>query len=224
MANQEHKSPKPFHLIAGHVALDLVNTLDDRFGEDGPQELLSSYEDLLRFATQSELLTERQARKLKRSGASEAERLQVLKQVKELRETLAAVAYAQLNEEEPTEADLAALEACFKQASSQRHLIADNSQLTWTWRGLSRQIAAPLWLLAQAAADLLLSEEAAQLRSCASDTCRWLFLDTSKNHTRRWCDMKVCGNRMKARRFQVRQISSNSPSRSPIEPRQRTSG
>jgi len=33
--------------------------------------------------------------------------------------------------------------------------------------------------------------------------CRWLFLDTSKNHTRRWCDMKVCGNRIKARRFKA---------------------
>jgi len=207
MAIQKHKSAKPFQLISGHVALDLVNTLDDRFGQDGPEELLSTYEDLLRFATESELLTERQARKLKRSGAPEAERLQILNQARELRETLAAVAYAQLNEEEPSEAALAALEAFFKQAGAQRSLTADSLNVTWTWRGLSRQTAAPLWLLAQAAADLLLSEDAVQLRSCASDTCRWLFLDTSKNHTRRWCDMKVCGNRMKARRFQARQTN-----------------
>jgi predicted RNA-binding Zn ribbon-like protein len=84
-------------------------------------------------------------------------------------------------------------------------LSADQSQIAWSWRGLGRQVAAPLWLLAQEAADLLLSNRVAQLRSCASDTCRWLFLDTSKNHTRRWCDMKVCGNRMKARRFHARQ-------------------
>jgi predicted RNA-binding Zn ribbon-like protein len=42
------------------------------------------------------------------------------------------------------------------------------------------------------------------VRACGADTCRWLFLDTSRNHTRRWCDMKVCGNRMKARRFHER--------------------
>ncbi|WP_433983920.1 CGNR zinc finger domain-containing protein [Tunturiibacter empetritectus] len=62
----------------------------------------------------------------------------------------------------------------------------------------------PLWLIAQAAADLLLSQSTSQIRSCAAETCRWLFLDTSKNHTRRWCNMKICGNRMKARRFNSR--------------------
>jgi len=40
---------------------------------------------------------------------------------------------------------------------------------------------------------------------CAADDCAWVFLDTSKNHSRRWCDMKACGNRAKARRFNARQ-------------------
>ena len=61
-----------------------------------------------------------------------------------------------------------------------------------------------MWLLAQSAAELLTSASMEQVRACDADTCRWLFLDTSRNHTRRWCDMKVCGNRMKARRFQAR--------------------
>src|SRR5580698_8647726 len=98
--------PKPFELVAGHVALDLVNTLDNRFLNTGSEELLASYDDLLRFATESELLTERQARKLKRAEASEEERAVVLTQVKELRESLAAVAYAQLENEEIPEASL----------------------------------------------------------------------------------------------------------------------
>jgi predicted RNA-binding Zn ribbon-like protein len=56
-------------------------------------------------------------------------------------------------------------------------------------------------LLAQHALDLLLAKDQSRPHSCAADTCRWLFLDTSKNHTRRWCDMKICGNRAKARRY-----------------------
>jgi predicted RNA-binding Zn ribbon-like protein len=209
MAKNEDLDPRPFQLIAGHVALDLINTLDDRFIPGGTQELLASYDDLLRFATQSELLTERQARKLKRADALQTARTQVLNQVRELRETLAAVAYAQLDGKEIATSNLAILEEHFKQAGSHRHLIADQSanpsHLAWSWRGLGSQIAAPLSLLAQAAEELMLSDQATHLRSCSSDTCRWLFLDTSKNHTRRWCDMKVCGNRMKARRFQARQ-------------------
>jgi hypothetical protein len=58
--------------------------------------------------------------------------------------------------------------------------------------------------LAQSAARLVTSDEINRVRACASKTCRWLFIDASKNHSRRWCDMKICGNRMKARRFSAR--------------------
>jgi predicted RNA-binding Zn ribbon-like protein len=211
MAVGKNQSPKPFQLIAGDVALDLINTLDDRFSETGPEELLASYDDLLRFVTESGLLTERQARKLRSSEASQSERapvltqVKVLAQVKELREAAAEVVYARLDGKEISSASLELLEVHFKQAASHRYLTTEPAQLAWNWRGLGRQAAAPWWLLAQSTADLLLSEDASRIRSCASDTCRWLFLDTSKNHTRRWCDMKVCGNRMKARRFHARQ-------------------
>ena len=68
--------------------------------------------------------------------------------------------------------------------------------------GVGRRVwAAPALLLADLALNLLTEDPPADLHVCASDTCRWLFLDTSKNHTRRWCDMKICGNRAKARRY-----------------------
>jgi predicted RNA-binding Zn ribbon-like protein len=59
-------------------------------------------------------------------------------------------------------------------------------------------------MLAQAGCELMTSPDLHRLRACGNETCRWLFLDTSKNRTRRWCDMKICGNRMKARRFHAR--------------------
>jgi predicted RNA-binding Zn ribbon-like protein len=208
MPSHDKSDPRPFQLLAGHPALDLVNTLDNRFAEAGRLELLTDYDDLLRFAVESQLLTERQAKKLKRADASQVARAQALRRTKELREALADVAYAQVEEREILEASVAVLEEHFKQAGNHRHLAAnklDKLGVAWQWQGLGREIDAPWWLLAQAASDLLLSGSAARIRSCASDTCRWLFLDTSKNHTRRWCDMQVCGNRMKARRFQARQ-------------------
>jgi len=69
---------------------------------------------------------------------------------------------------------------------------------------VERQAEIPLWMLAQAASDLLVSSDAELVKDCGDPTCRWLFLDVSKNHTRRWCDMKTCGNRMKARRHHAR--------------------
>jgi predicted RNA-binding Zn ribbon-like protein len=62
-----------------------------------------------------------------------------------------------------------------------------------------------LWPLASSAIDLLTSEKLKKVRMCDAETCAWLFLDESRNHSRRWCDMKVCGNREKARRHYQRE-------------------
>jgi predicted RNA-binding Zn ribbon-like protein len=63
-----------------------------------------------------------------------------------------------------------------------------------------------LWPIASSAADLLTSERLKKVRLCEAKTCTWLFLDESRNHSRRWCDMKVCGNREKARRHYQREL------------------
>ena len=55
------------------------------------------------------------------------------------------------------------------------------------------------------AVELLTSPRRERVRTCGAETCLWLFLDTSKNGSRRWCDMNQCGNRTKARRFYRRQ-------------------
>jgi predicted RNA-binding Zn ribbon-like protein len=83
-------------------------------------------------------------------------------------------------------------------------LTSSGLQLTWLSQG---DPDLPLWLLTQSATELLTSEAIHSIRDCADPSCRWLFLDTSKNHSRRWCDMKICGNRMKARRFKAQHNS-----------------
>jgi predicted RNA-binding Zn ribbon-like protein len=66
---------------------------------------------------------------------------------------------------------------------------------------VSELLAPVLW----SAADLVLAPATAPLRCCANPQCRWLFLDTSKGATRRWCAMSACGNRAKVRRHAQRQ-------------------
>jgi predicted RNA-binding Zn ribbon-like protein len=61
-----------------------------------------------------------------------------------------------------------------------------------------------LWPIVDAAADLLVRGEPERIKTCGSATCGWLFLDLSRNRSRRWCDMKDCGNRAKARRHYAR--------------------
>jgi predicted RNA-binding Zn ribbon-like protein len=211
-----------FDLSGGHPALDLVNSLDNRFRHDGPNEILVGYGELLRFLGESALLDTRQIRLLGKGAAGEAA-ARTLRSVRELREAAAGVFYAALEQQAPAPADLKTLERHILEASQHRELrwcapgaqghqhehagSSGHANIRWQWADSGADPDLALWVLSQSVSDLLLSEDMTRIRTCAVDTCRWLFLDTSKNHTRRWCNMKVCGNRMKARRFQARRES-----------------
>jgi predicted RNA-binding Zn ribbon-like protein len=204
--------PAPFQLLAAHPVLDLVNTRDDRFVAAGSIELLRDYADLLRFAEQAGLLNQSRVRELARlknyPAASEAFAAAI-----QLREALASVLYgALMRARVPSAEDMGSLERAFLEADQHQKLVwhstlapsAQSARAGWEWRKSGNDPQLPVWILARSAAQLLTSSAMNHVRVCDSETCRWLFLDTSKNHTRRWCDMKICGNRTKARRFQAR--------------------
>jgi predicted RNA-binding Zn ribbon-like protein len=197
-----------FQLVGAHPALDLVNTLDWRFRSTGPEELLSNYDDLLRFVVQSELLEARQVREITRhSGKSET--AQALQQCHALREAAADLLYAAVEGRKPPDAALVLLDTMFKQSHTHQDLSWDQFRLRWRWPSDITDAGLPVWMLSRCVEQLLVSEDMHRLRVCENPDCRWLFLDTSKNHTRRWCDMKVCGNRMKARRFKAQHRIAN---------------
>jgi predicted RNA-binding Zn ribbon-like protein len=194
----------PFQLLASHPALDFVNTLDDRFDAAGPRELLESYSDLLAFAAQSALLGSREVGALvARAGSARAAK--TLVRARALREALAAVVYRLVdNDTAPLADSLGILERYFKEAQAHQDLEWKRGEASWQWGRFATDLELPLWAVAGSAMGLLTSPDVRHVHACQSDTCRWVFLDTSKNHSRRWCDMKTCGNRMKARRFQAR--------------------
>jgi predicted RNA-binding Zn ribbon-like protein len=194
--------PVPFQLYAGHPALELVNTLDSRFTPNA-REMIPAYGDLLRLCMQLGLLTAEQSRKLARS-VEDRDAQRVLASAVELREALAVVLYGQIDGAKVSPAKVESLERYFHDAARHRTLRPTDRQWIWSWAGAEQQAEIPVWKLAQAASDLMVSSDVQWIKDCGDPACRWLFLDTSKNHTRRWCDMKTCGNRMKARRFQAR--------------------
>jgi predicted RNA-binding Zn ribbon-like protein len=191
---------RAFELIAGHPALDLVNTLDWRFRDNGPEELLASYDDLLRFAAQSNLVTGKQIRAMLRHS-TQAAAASALISCRELREAAAEIFYASVDSQTPPASQIKSIERFFKQAREHQLLSWSGSRLAWEWAEDGPDL--PVWMLSVSTARLMLSDEMRLLRACEKPDCRWLFLDTSKNHSRRWCDMKICGNRMKARRFKA---------------------
>jgi predicted RNA-binding Zn ribbon-like protein len=190
---------KPFKLNAEHVVLDFVNTLDDRYLPAGPRELLPTYADLLRFCRQAGVLANAEAARLGALPGTSQEK--GLRSAIKLRERLARVFYRCLEGRTPSAEDRIALEHWSIACARHRELHWTDGRFIWTWKALAGDPETPALLLAEHALDLLIADELPRLHACASGTCRWLFLDTSKNRTRRWCDMKTCGNRAKARRF-----------------------
>jgi predicted RNA-binding Zn ribbon-like protein len=205
-------APKPFELLADHPVLDFINTRDDRFAARGGSEKLSSYADLLRFSEQAGLLDARQVRALCRRKESPAA-ARALKHAHVLRESLAAAFYEELGgSKKPSARSLKLLQAHLRAAAAHQELTWQKTpasaggvalRAAWRWGEHAAQLMLPVWILAQAAESLLTSRQLELVHQCRSETCRWLFLDSSRNHSRRWCDMRVCGNRVKARRFRA---------------------
>lgn len=186
-----------FDRCAGHVALDFANTVSRRHTET-PIERLPSYAELVSFAEQTELLDRPGARRLVAWAHTHArEAAAILRRAVALRDALFDVFVAAVRGERPLRTDL----AVFNEAMSRVHL---GQELAWEWADGPEAPDALLAPIVRSAADLLTGDGRERVRLCEAPDCVWLFVDTSKNRTRRWCDMKQCGNRMKARRFYER--------------------
>ena len=194
-----------FQLTGRHVGLDFVNTVDNRLSQEKKIDNLRSYRDLVGFAEQTELVTTSQAHQLLRIGKrNQGGAEKALQQAIRLREALFEI-FAAAAEKRPHPSALAQLNAVLEDAGGRRELVAQQGCFHWRWAGIAENLESILWPIAYEAAQLLASGNLDYVRRCAAEDCGWLFLDKSKSHSRRWCDMKSCGNRDKARRFYERQ-------------------
>jgi predicted RNA-binding Zn ribbon-like protein len=203
------RRPPRFELIAGALCLDFVNTLDDRPSSE-PQELLKHYVDLARFAEDTGILDTAQVdRLMERSYVAVDAAQRALAAAIEMREAMNAVFVAIVNKRPVPAAALMTLNQYVQAAAHHSQLVpvqlaAGKGRFEWRFNGLPVNFETPLWPIARSAAELLTSDQLPFVRACASKTCQWLFLDVSKNHRRRWCDMTKCGNRAKFQRFYAR--------------------
>jgi predicted RNA-binding Zn ribbon-like protein len=202
------RRPPRFELTGGILCLDFVNTLDDR-PSDHPKELLGSYVDLVRFAEDTGTLPLTEVERLfTLSEAAPEKARRVLADAVELREAMFAVFSAVIAKRAAPTAALATLNGYIQLAAQRTILAPTKGGFGWRFDSYGRSGAgfdAMLWPIIRSAADLLASDNLAFVRACSSPTCRWFFLDTSKNHRRRWCSMKLCGNRTKVQKFYARQ-------------------
>ncbi len=195
---------RQFQLKGGALCLDFANTIDDR-GRPDPVELLGDYDDLIAFGRQTGILTAANAHQLAGSaGSGNIETRALLARARTLRDALYQLfATLAAGKAAPRDA-LGVIQREFARLAPHVGLTTGATRFIWQWSGPPASLERLLWAVLHSALDLLTSGAYRHISVCESRTCRWLFLDTTRNHSRRWCDMTVCGNRAKARRYYKR--------------------
>jgi predicted RNA-binding Zn ribbon-like protein len=175
---------------------------------------LASFEEIAGWAHEARLIDEQTAWELSRAvTARRVEGLTVLRRAKAFREAAHGILTALSERHTPPSAVLETLNRELGRAMENATLATYRGDLQWSWRAGEKALERILWPIVLAVADLLTSPDVKRVHKCASPTCGRLFLDTSKNGSKRWCDMKTCGNRAKVRLHRQRRADGLPPVR-----------
>jgi len=191
-------------LVGGIACLNFANTSSGR-GTSRHLEHLRSYDLLLTWTEHAGLLTPAQRQSLSDLAALQpAAAARVLRQALGLREAIYATAEALAHRTTPAATELLTLNQLLSRAMSQATIRPDASGFAWDWSDAEPALDRPLWPIARSAAELLTGPAHEHVKQCPGAHCGWVFLDLTKNHRRRWCEMEVCGSRAKVRRYRER--------------------
>ena len=203
-------------LIGGVLCLDFVNTVDPRHAPDR-REYLDSYPALVAWGQHAAAIDTAVAERLLETAAKQpAEAQRVVQRAITLREALYPIFAHAADRQPPAREDLDSLHGELAIAMTHLRVRWAPAGFTWGWEHARPGLDRVLWPLAQSAADLLVRGPLGRVRECpGAGNCGWLFLDLSKNASRRWCEMRSCGNRDKVRRHHARARASTPAKPSP---------
>jgi predicted RNA-binding Zn ribbon-like protein len=213
--NNTEKHAGNLSLLGGRLCLDFVNTLDWR-GTDQPVEYLHTYHDFVVWSRYVGMISDREAERLLR--LAEIDSLggrAVVRDAIELRETIHRIFSTIAGGMPVAEQDLLIFNRYLGTAMQSSEIIQQDQHFVWDTNGDLEKLDWVLNPLVRSAADLLVSPELRRVKKCGDPGCGWLFLDTSRNLSRRWCDMRDCGNRAKASRFYKRKNKTRPVTSSP---------
>jgi predicted RNA-binding Zn ribbon-like protein len=182
------------------LCIDFVNTVNWH-ASSHPEEGLKSYSDLISWSKHLGLISETTTQELLFEATARPEEAQkALDKALSLRECIYRFFLAHLKMVISPPTDLVQLNDVLSDWFAKLCLEQQGGGFGWVWKGDTLRLDSILGPIAQSAASLLCSSELSRVGICADENgCGWLFFDTSRNHSRRWCDMQGCGNRAKAR-------------------------
>ncbi len=190
-------------LLGGSLCLDFVNTVD-RSQKGYTEDWLVDYTALVAWGQYVQIVTPDTARQILDLAHQEPDlAIQAWREAIALRETIHRLFTAIAAQKPLSSEDLAIFNSHLHKSLRQLQvvpnpLISHPLSCIWEWKGIHLEMI--LWLVVRSTAELLTTPFIAKVRACAAPDCGWIFVDISRNHRRRWCDMESCGNRSKAQR------------------------
>jgi predicted RNA-binding Zn ribbon-like protein len=195
-----------FDFEAGALCLDFANTVDWH-ASDHPQDRLHDYFDLIAWAEAAALLPPDQADYLRQMAEEKPQQAEtIFARAIRLRGAIYRL-FVDVSEQGTFhDEDLALLNEALSESLAHLQLVPSAAGFDWDWAKEMLGFDHILWPVARSAGELLASDKLERVSQCADDRgCGYLFVDTSRNRSRRWCSMESCGNRAKAQRHYHRQ-------------------
>lgn len=191
-------------LVAGDLALDFANSESGR-GHPSHQDHFQSPADVADWLAHAGALDATNADHLRARLARDAAfGAALFAKTRRLRDDVHAIGAAVARNVPAPDAALASLAARHARCLAYAALVPRAGRRQWRWTAEAAPLEAALGPVALAAVTLLTDRDAARVKECGGLGCGWLFYDATKNGRRRWCEMKVCGNRAKQRRLAAR--------------------
>ncbi len=197
-------------LSGGHLCLDFVNTVEPRVGNN-PHDVLTTYADLVLWGHYVGLLSEEKANTLlKEAQSRQKDATAVFAKAMNLREAIYSIFSTLIQHASLSSSDLDTLQRLFVETMTQGHIEETPRGIEWQWSSEESNLEQLLWPLSRSAIELLTSSEVTRVKECPhwEGGCGWLFLDRSKNGSRRWCSDEECGSLIRMRRLYARKRTS----------------
>ena len=190
-------------LVGGNLALDFANTESGR-GYDSHQNHLRDSTNVLDWLSHANALSPESEQRLRAEAARPDLAAELIERALSLRAAIHGVGAAIGRGEPPPAASLAGLADHYTRSISRAVLATDVGPCRCRWHVGDAPVEPALGPIALAAVELFTAGDFGRIKECGGRACGWLFYDVSKNNRRRWCEMEVCGNRAKQKRFAAR--------------------
>jgi predicted RNA-binding Zn ribbon-like protein len=189
-------------LIGCDLALDFTNTSSGR-GHHSHLEHLRSAENVVSWARHAKALALADSESILTAlQTDEGLAARFLKRALALREIIFAIGVEVASRRRAPDESVNALAYAHAACIAKARLTPHGGGFVWSWSPEEAPVEAVLGPIALSALTLLTQADLSRIKQCQGDHCGWLFLDTTKNKSRRWCEMEVCGNRAKQKRHQ----------------------